>query len=370
MIRRERHKRHRRVVMTVDAVGGVWRYAMDLAAALRPKQVEMVFAGLGPSPGKEKVAEANQIGKLVWLDAPLDWMVENEKAVAHVPRLIADLARREGADLLHLNLPSHAAYMETDLPVMAACHSCVVTWFAAVRGSQVPQDWQWQYRLNQAGFARADAVIAPSRSHAAAMQAVYGPIADLQVVHNASALQTSEEPKRNFVLAAGRWWDDGKNAAVLDAAAGMTRWPVVAAGANNGPNGQSVQFRHADHRGELPHPQMAAAMRQAAIVASPSIYEPFGLAALEGARAGAALVLADIPTYREIWEDAALFADPRDPEAFADAFNTLADDPQRRATLGLKARVRSERFSLDAQAKAMCGIYSGMFGRPFSTAAE
>ncbi|WP_088686717.1 glycosyltransferase family 4 protein [Rhizobium sp. R634] len=370
MIRQERHKGRRRVVMTLDAVGGVWRYAMDLAAVLKPHNVDMIFAGLGPAPSAEKAAEAERIGKLVWLDAPLDWMVEDEKAIAGVPRRIADLARSEEADLLHLNLPSQAANFETDLPLVVACHSCVVTWFAAVRGSQVPRDWQWQYRLNRAGFARADAVIAPSRSHAEAMQAAYGRIANLQVVLNASALETSDEPKRNFVLAAGRWWDEGKNAAVLDSAARMARWPVVAAGASNGPNGQSMQFRHATHRGELAHPQMAAAIRQAAIVASPSIYEPFGLAALEGARAGAALVLADIPTYRELWEDAALFADPHHPQAFADAFNTLAYDPQRRVALGLKAREQSARFSLDAQAEAVCGIYSAMFDRPFSAAAE
>lgn len=370
MIQQKRCRGRRRVVMTVDAVGGVWRYAMDLAAALKPHNVDVIFAGLGPAPREEKAAEAERIGKLVWLDAPLDWMVEDEKAVADVPRQIADLARSEEADLLHLNLPSQAANIETDLPVIVACHSCVVTWFAAVRGSQVPQGWQWQYRLNQAGFARAEAVISPSRSHAEAMQAAYGQIANLRVVLNASALETSDEQKRNFVLAAGRWWDEGKNAAVLDAAARMARWPVVTAGANNGPNGQLIQFRCAIHRGELAHPQMADAIRKAAIVASPSIYEPFGLAALEGARAGAALVLSDIPTYRELWEDAALFADPRHPEAFADAFNALADDPQRRAVLGLKARERSGRFSLDAQAEAVCGIYSDMFSRLFSTAAE
>jgi glycosyltransferase involved in cell wall biosynthesis len=111
-------------------------------------------------------------------------------------------------------------------------------------------------------------------------------------------------------------------------------------------------------------------MRQAAIVASPSLYEPFGLAALEAARAGAALVLSDIPTYREIWEDAALFADPHRPDAFADAFNRLADDLELRAALHLKARERSARFSLDAQAAATCAIYSGMPRHAFSTAAE
>lgn len=366
----ERSNGHRRVLMTVDAIGGVWRYAMDLAAALKPHDIEVVFAGLGPAAADDKVAEAGRLGRLVWLEAPLDWTVEDEQAVAEVPRLIADLAHREEVDLLHLNLPSQAAGMETDLPIAVVCHSCVVTWFAAVRGSEVPQGWQWQYRLNRAGFARADAVIAPSRSHAKAMEAAYGAIGNLQVVHNASALAASNEPKQEFVLAAGRWWDDGKNGAVLDKAAGRTRWTVAAAGATTGPNGQTMRFRHADHRGELSYERMSALTRRAAIVASPSLYEPFGLAALEAARAGAALVLSDIPTYREIWDGAALFADPHRPEVFADAFNILADDPQLRTAFGRKARARSAGFSVRAQAEAMCSIYSGMSARRFSTAAE
>lgn len=366
----ERSKGHRRVLMTVDAIGGVWRYAMDLAAALKSNNIEVVFAGLGPFPTDDKVAEAGRAGKLVWLDAPLDWTVENEEAVAEVPGLIADLARREQADLLHLNLPSQAAGMETNLPIAVVCHSCVVTWFAAVRGREVPKDWQWQHRLNQKGFACADAVIAPSSSHARAMEAAYGTIGNLQVVYNASALEASDEPKQEFVLAAGRWWDDGKNGAVLDKAAAMTRWTVAAAGATTGPNGQTMRFRHADHRGELSHERMSALTRRAAIVASPSLYEPFGLAALEAARAGAALVLSDIPTYREIWDGAALFAEPHRSDAFADAFKTLADDPQLRAAFGRKARARSAAFSVEAQAEAMCAIYSGMRARGFSTAAE
>lgn len=202
------------------------------------------------------------------------------------------------------------------------------------------------------------------------MEAAYGPISNLNIVSNSTGLDPSNERKQNFVLAAGRWWDEGKNGAVLDAAAAMTRWPVKVAGANRGPNGQSLQFRNADHCGELSRERMMVLARQAAIVVSPSIYEPFGLAALEAARAGAALVLSDIPTYREIWNDAALFVDPHHPKAFADAFNHLADDSLHRVALGLKAQERSARFSLKAQAQAMCGIYSGTLGHAFSTAAE
>ena len=37
----------RRILMTVDALGGVWTYAVELARALAPRGVEIVFAQHG-----------------------------------------------------------------------------------------------------------------------------------------------------------------------------------------------------------------------------------------------------------------------------------------------------------------------------------
>lgn len=346
-----------RVLMTVDAVGGVWRYALDLAIGLRWKGVETVFAGFGPRPSSGQMQEAEAIGTLVWLDAPLDWLVDDEKALKHIPRVLNDLVGRENIDLVHLNLPSQAARLEVSVPVVVVSHSCVVTWFAAVRGQAVPDDWQWQFRLNRKGFDRADAVLSPSHSHAAMLRRAYGPIEGLQVVPNASRVDAHSVGKEDFVFGAARWWDDGKNGAVLDAAAGHTEWPLVMAGASRGPNGQYLTIRNAVHRGELSHRETMAMMSRASIVASPSIYEPFGLAALEAARSEAALVLADIPTYRELWEDVALFADPGDPQAFADSINRLSRDVALRSALARGALGRSRRYSLQAQADAVTELY-------------
>ncbi|MGK9050721.1 glycosyltransferase family 4 protein [Neorhizobium petrolearium] len=368
---RQAQTRSPRVLMTVDAVGGVWRYAMDLAGGLKHHGVRTCFAGFGPRPSREQILEAEALGELVWFDAPLDWMVDGEAALQEVPRLLSSLARQKKVDLLHLNLPSQAAGLDVPMPVVVVSHSCVVTWFAGVRGSAVPEGWRWQQRVNREGFERADVVLAPSHSYAAMMEAAYGPISNLKVIYNASRLENAAGPKQEFVFAAARWWDDGKNGVMLDAAAASVRWPVVMAGANRGPNGQYLALRNADYRGELSHRRAMVLMRQAAVVASPSVYEPFGLAPLEAARAGAALALSDIPTYRELWEGAALFADPRDPGAFADALNLLAGDDGQRAVLAVKAYERSKMFGVEVQAAAVNHIYSGLLHQGHTlTAAE
>ncbi|WP_198598406.1 glycosyltransferase [Mangrovicella endophytica] len=350
--------------MTTDAVGGVWRYSVDLARTLNAAGIEVALACLGPEPAASRRAEVATLGgtELVCLDQPLDWLAAEPGDLAAVPRVLAALADRYDVDLLHLNTPSQAAGLVTGRPVVVVSHSCVVTWWDAMRGTPLPVDWHWQYDITRRALAAADAVVAPSQSHAAALQATYG-ITAVRVVPNATAtdaLNAAGGPleRQPFVLAAARWWDEGKNAAVLDAAAAASPWPILAAGACRGANGESFAFRHAQTLGELGQSAMAERLGTAAIFVSPSRYEPFGLAALEAAATGAALVLADIPTYRELWHGAALFFDPLDPRALSGAIAKLAADP---ATLRLwadRAGRQARRYTPDRQLRALLAAYA------------
>ena len=346
-----------RILLTLDAVGGVWRYAMDLAAGLSQSGYTFTFAGFGPAPSAAQRAEAERMGQLIWLDAPLDWLAEDEAQLDRIPALLRELVAEQEIDLVHLNLPSQACGLQLDVPVLVVSHSCVVTWFAGVRHSAVPPNWQWQFRRNRAGFDAADAVLAPSHAHADMLRASYGHIDGLGVVYNGTNANLAPSRKEAVVFAAGRWWDDGKNGALLDAAASRSSWPVAMAGPNRGPNGQQLDLRNARALGELPHAEVAQWMARAAIVASPSRYEPFGLAPLEAARAGAALVLSDIPTYRELWDGAALFAPADDAAAFADAMNRFISDDALRHEFAARARERSGRYTLEAQVTAMRSVY-------------
>ncbi|MGK7869572.1 glycosyltransferase family 4 protein [Falsiroseomonas sp. E2-1-a20] len=362
----------RRVLMTVDAVGGVWRYGIDLCRSLNGAGVEVLLACLGPPPRADQVAELADLPRtrLRLLDGPLDWMAPDAAALAGVPALLEEQAQREGCDLLHLNLPSQAAGLRTGLPLVVVSHSCVVTWWQAMRGTALPAEWAWQQALNAEGLARADVVLAPSASHAAALRDAYGLTRTIGVAPNAAEPDPGPSPHGRFVFAAARWWDEGKNAALLDAAAAGMAWPVRAAGGCRGENGQHFVFRHAEALGSLSHGATRTLMRQAAIFASPSRYEPFGLAALEAAQAGAALVLADIPTYREIWSDAALLVDSANPDALAAAVNGLAQDPARREALTARCRARAGQFTAARQLLALLPAYAAAASSSASQAAE
>lgn len=98
------------------------------------------------------------------------------------------------------------------------------------------------------------------------------------------------------------------------------------------------------HYGYLPDGQVAALYRGALLVALPTIYEGFGLPAVEAMGAGVPLVCSDIPVLREVVGDAAVFVSPERPRAWADALVEVMEDGELRAGLARHGRERSRRF--------------------------
>jgi glycosyltransferase involved in cell wall biosynthesis len=347
----------RRVLITLDAVGGVWRYAVDVARGLEAHDVACLLVGFGPEPDAAQRAECGR-NELVWTHEPLDWMVSEGAALDRGTGILARLARDWDAGVLHLNLPSQACGLTVGCPVVVASHSCVPTWWRAVHGTDLPSVWAWQVQRNQAGFQRADAVVVPSASHGVALNAVYNRLPPMHVIYNATGVEPASAPKEPLVLGVDRWWDPGKNGAILDQAATNISWPVILAGPLNGPNGQKIAFRNAQTPGALPHRDVLALMRRSAIFAAPSRYEPFGLAVVEAALSDAALVLADIPSFRELWNEAALFVPPDDSFGWSRAVTELAEDSVLRERLSAEAQARAGQFTLARQAAQLQALYA------------
>jgi UDP-glucose:(glucosyl)LPS alpha-1,2-glucosyltransferase len=69
--------------------------------------------------------------------------------------------------------------------------------------------------------------------------------------------------------------------------------------------------------------------------------------------AGAALICSARGALPEVAGQAALYADPDDPDALAEAMSLLARDPDRRAALGQAGRERARRFGI---AEAAAGL--------------
>ena len=79
---------------------------------------------------------------------------------------------------------------------------------------------------------------------------------------------------------------------------------------------------------------------------------------LEAAAHGCALVLADIPTFRELWTDAALFVAASDAAGFTAAINHLADHPTEREILAQRAIARATEFTYARQVEGIQRVYA------------
>ena len=171
------------------------------------------------------------------------------------------------------------------------------------------------------------------------------------------------------VFTAGRLWDEGKGLAVLDRAAATLQAEVLAAGPTTGPNGATIALAHIKASGPLSEAAVAAHLARRPIYASPALYEPFGLAILEAAQAGCPLVLSDIPSFRDLWDGAALFVAARDPAAWAAALAGLLGDAGRRDALGRAARDRAGAYTVEAMVAGTRAVHDAVLASAAAHAA-
>lgn len=349
----------RRVMLTTDTVGGVWQYTLEIAAGCSKAGALVEIVSMGPAPDADRYRDAEQVGAgLRHLDVPLDWMAEGEAALRDAADSLCGVADAFRPDMVHLAGACFAG-LDWPAPVVATMHSCLPTWWAAMRTGPLPGGWGWYRDAVSRGLAAADMVIAPSAAYARAIEAVYGRAPHLRVVHNGRSAPAAvgTAPKQPFATAAGRFWDDAKGLQTLDAAAARMQTPLLLAGALDGPQGQECRPRHARSCGDLPETELHQIMEESAIFVSASRYEPFGLGVLEAAQRRCALVLSDIPTFRELWDGAALFVPAEDASTFAQTIDALADRPAERERLGTAARERARGYSAARMVEGTFAVY-------------
>jgi glycogen synthase len=338
-----------RVLVTTDTVGGVWTHALDLAAGLRRAGVDVVLATMGARlrPDQRADAELAGLAALHESDFALEWMQAQWEAVDAAGEWLLDIAHAESVDVVHSNSFAHGA-LDWMRPVVVGGHSCVVSWWRAVHGEDPPPAWDEYRRRVSAGLLAADAVVAPTRAMARELEHAYGVAGT--VIHNGSSVPETTSEKEPFILAAGRLWDRAKGLDLLDRAAPGLPWPVLAAGAG----GSATAVRTL---GQLSRRELTRLRERASVFVAPARYEPFGLGILEAARAGCALVLADIASLRELWTDAAVFVDPADTCGLQEQLTVLIADRDERLRLGCAARMRARRYSVERMAHAYAALY-------------
>jgi glycosyltransferase involved in cell wall biosynthesis len=325
----------------------------ELAAGLRETTVELDLALIGKAP-EPPIAGVRSCRTR---ELRLEWMEDPWGDVSTAASWVEELCTRCRPDVLHLN--TFTPVLDPHVPVLLTVHSCVLTWWRAVHGVDPPPAWSRYRILGEAALARADLLSTPSGALLDALRSVYGELPPARVVHNGRGAAEVEAVggtadletgrRERLVVSAGRIWDEGKNAQLLAAAAASIRAPVCLIGPGSVPGVRCV--------GALAEAEVRRWLARAAVFVEAARYEPFGLAVLEAALAGCALVLGEIPTLREIWGSAATYVAPDDPVALAQIVNSLLDDRSRLHEAARAARMRAARYTTAAMAHGYLELY-------------
>lgn len=107
--------------------------------------------------------------------------------------------------------------------------------------------------------------------------------------------------------------------------------------------------------------EMALFMHCAKVFVSLSLYEGFGLPAVEAMSSGCPSVLSNLGAYPEIAQDAALFVYPYGPHRIAEAINSILTKPDFREELSKRGLKRAKFFNRIKIAERVLQIYKEVY---------
>src|SRR3954452_19732808 len=129
-----------RILMTADTIGGVFTYSLELARALEPRGVEFTLATMGTLLSDDQRAELSGLDnvELFESDWKLEWMGDAADDVRRAGEWLLEIEASTAPDCIHLNGYGHAA-LPFNAPSVVVAHSCVLSWWEAVRRTPIPE---------------------------------------------------------------------------------------------------------------------------------------------------------------------------------------------------------------------------------------
>ncbi len=384
-----------RILMTTDTVGGVWTFTSELTQQLlqRGHSVHLVSFGRqlsadqqawaqtlqatpvsgapGPASGTWDHRSPNHSGEkpdglnpqpsftYSPTDIPLEWMQNNEETFDQGRALLLAEVDQHPADLILSNQFCFGR-LDTSTPRVVVAHSDVLSWARACKSSALePTPWLNRYTsMVQAGLLDAAAVVTPTAWMGKALTANFFLPRNYFVIPNGVSVEAAQEPapNRKFqAITAGRLWDEAKG---LDTLRDLdVNLPLLVAGDNTfeSPDPGTSWPGNLESLGPLSPAELHRYFRESDFYLCASRYEPFGLAPLEAALCGCAVICRDIPSLREVWGDGALYF--ADNAALAKLIQELGVDYQ----LLSAATARSHRQAAQYTPERMAESYLHLF---------
>ena len=353
--------------------GGLGRHVEGLTAALAAAgaRVTVLTPELdgdeGPLPAGVLMLRADPPGTPLPADR---WVAEVLDANI---RMVEQAARRQvRPDVVHVHdwMVAHAARIvgpALGVPVVATIHA---TERGRYHGVVPPGLSAWIDAQEQALVAMADRVVVCARhmrehvlTHLRAAPERTTVIAngvDVAAWRDVAPAPPADRPR---VVVAARLEHEKGIHVLLEAVAGIA-CEVVIAGRGSHEEALHRQSRAAGRArvrftGHLDQPALAALLRSADVAVVPSLYEPFGLSAVEAMAAGAPLVASRTGGLAEVVTDGSgLLVAPDDAAALRRAIRRVLDDVEVAARLAAAGARRAAALSWEDAAAAHLVLYS------------
>ena len=342
------------ILVTTDTLSGIWTYTRELVSGLVTRGARVTLVSFGEVPLPQQISWMDNLHGLEYRPTAfrLDWMHEGQndlhESFAYLVALISEIK----PNILHLN---HLCYgsLPVRVPRVVVAHGDIVSWSRAVHGDDPkPTRWLSEYRrLVAQGISKANAVVAPSVWMLDTVRECYTRARREAVIYNGRnpIFFNPYVEKDDSVLAIGRLLDAGKQVSLLTQ--NVHPLPVCIVGADvpvhaaSAPIRADVKLSVDEVRVSFKGPQTEAQLRtlysRASIYAATSRYEPFSMSALEAAFSRCAIVANDIPSFREIWGDAAFYFGKNDADSLAAAIRRLGKQREVRQSYANRAYQRA-----------------------------
>lgn len=358
------------ILVTADTLGGVWTYTRELVTGLVRRGERVTLVSFGNIPTQAQTRWMDGLENLDYRPTAfkLEWMLDSEADMTASAQYLQSLVEETRPDLLHLSQFYYGS-LDCDVPRVVVAHSDVVSWWMAVRKSLPPEtEWlRWYRQIVTSGLHQATTVIAPSRWMLEQVEMNFGALAHPAVIYNGRTptLFNPHVSKENKIVTVGRLWDSGKNVSLLLRHEMPGHVHIV--GSDRHPELHSSAFAaeairpnvHLDPEQE--EAQLAHTLARAGIYVATSQYEPFGLAPVEAALSRCALVASDIPSFRELWDSAAVFFRNNDSADLQAAITRLlCDRSLRREKANLAYHHALRVFSADRMVADYMNLYRAL----------
>lgn len=326
------------VLVTSDNLSGVWTYTRELVTGLVTRGMRVTLVSFGEVPLPHQTSWMENLHGLEYRPTAfrLDWMQEGELDLEDSSAYLCSLVREMKPDVLHLNQLCYGS-LPVAVPRVVVAHGDMISWWKAVHGQEPRASrWlRWYREVVTRGLSQATALVAPSVWMLDTIRECYTGARREMVIYNGRnpILFNPYVSKDDSVLAVGRLWDAGKQVSLLTQHEHPL--PVCIVGTDSPAAAGQVPIR-ADVKLSLDKimvafkgPQTEAQLRtlysRASIYAATSRYEPVGMSALEAALSRCAIVANDIPAFRELWGDAALYFRANDAGSLAAIIRRLSE---------------------------------------------